>query len=383
MLKLALPAVKPLCPLLRSSTVHHSLSCSLTQRVDRRFQQTVLGAGTERSRRLWVVSSSMAHGATALSDVQDGEFKRRPSSFRHQISNEEGAEFPAVAGRYHLYISLACPWASRCYAYLKLKGLEHVIGLTPTNAKWGKTKEGDDHYGWVFPEPGHEEPDAQPDPLYGSKTIRELYERASPEYTGRYTVPVLWDKEKHTIVNNESSDIIRLFNTVFNHLAKNPELDLYPEPLRQQINDANDWIYPAINNGVYRCGFATKQKPYEEAFKEVFDALDKCEAILEKQRYIVGNQLTEADIRLFVTLIRFDEVYFVHFKTNKHLIREYHNILNYTKDIYQAAGVAETVNMWHIKNHYYGSHPSINPYLIVPVGYQYDYSSKHDRDRFK
>lgn len=236
--------------------------------------------------------------------------------------------------------------------------------------------------GWIFPESNTEVLGAEPDPLNGAKSVRELYEIASTNYSGKFTVPILWDKKLKTIVNNESSEIIRMFNTEFNDIAENPILDLYPSELQAQIDETNEWIYPNINNGVYRCGFAKKQEPYIDAARELYDALDKCEDILSKQRYICGNKLTEADIRLFVTLIRFDEVYAVHFKCNKKLIREYPNIFNYTKDIFQIPGISSTVNMEHIKLHYYGSHPSINPFGIVPMGPNIDYFAPHDRERF-
>eukprot|EP00245_Coleochaete_scutata_P004526 TRINITY_DN17242_c0_g1_i1.p1 TRINITY_DN17242_c0_g1~~TRINITY_DN17242_c0_g1_i1.p1 ORF type:complete len:434 (+),score=80.38 TRINITY_DN17242_c0_g1_i1:65-1366(+) len=320
---------------------------------------------------------------TALDEVSnDGAFVRKESHFRNFITEDGSSGFPAVAGRYHLYISYACPWASRCYAFLKLKGLEHAIGLTVTKPKWARTKDGEAHMGWPFPATAEEEPGAQPDPVNGAKTIRDLYELADPHYAlGKFSVPVLWDKEKKTIVNNESAEITRMLNDQFNKIAKHPEVDLYPLALRPSIDDVNSWVYDSINNGVYRCGFATKQQAYEKAFEELFAALDRAEDILSKQRYIAGDQLTEADIRLFVTLIRFDEVYVVHFKCNKKFIREYPNLFNYTKDIYQIPGISETVNMYHIKKHYYGSHPQINPLGIIPVGLPIDYSSPHDRDR--
>ncbi|CAK9269756.1 unnamed protein product [Sphagnum jensenii] len=320
---------------------------------------------------------------SSYADSNDGVFKRKESSFRRFISRQPGAEFPPEKGRYHLYISYACPWASRCYAFMKLKGLEDVIGLTVVKPVFERTKEGDDHYGWVFPKTENEVPGAQPDPLYGARSIRELYEMANPNYTGRYSVPVLWDKEKKTIVNNESSEIIKMFNDEFNNYAKHPHVNLYPPHLKSNMEQVNSWTYNSINNGVYRCGFATKQKPYEEAFAELFAALDQCEDILSKQRYIAGSELTESDIRLFETLVRFDQVYYVHFKCNKRLIHQYSNLFNYTKDVYQTDSIADTVNMFHIKQHYYRSHPSINPHGVVPVGPNIDFSTKHDRYRFK
>ncbi|KAI5667618.1 hypothetical protein M9H77_17471 [Catharanthus roseus] len=320
---------------------------------------------------------------SALDEISaTGAFVRTPTTFRNIISREQNSQFPAEAGRYQLYISYACPWASRCLAYLKMKGLDKTISFTSVKPIWERTKDTDEHRGWVFPTSSTEEPGAKPDHLNGAKSVRELYEIASANYSGKYTVPVLWDKKLKTIVNNESSDIIRMLNTEFNDLAENPTLDLYPSYLQAQINEINEWIYNDINNGVYKCGFAKKQEPYDEAAKYLYDALDKCEDILSKQRYLCGDTVTEADIRLFVTLIRFDEVYAVHFKCNKKLLREYPNLFNYTKDIFQIGGMSSTVNMEHIKKHYYGSHPTINPFGIIPQGPNIHYSSPHDRARF-
>uniref|UniRef100_A0A0D9VFI5 GST C-terminal domain-containing protein n=1 Tax=Leersia perrieri TaxID=77586 RepID=A0A0D9VFI5_9ORYZ len=326
-------------------------------------------------------STTVKMARSALDEVTDsGAFDRSPSTFRSSVSSSDNsARFPAVAGRYHLYVSYACPWASRCLAYLKLKGLDHAIGFTSVKPIFERTRETDDHLGWVFPATGDDEPGAEPDPFNGAKSIRELYEIASPYYVGKPTVPVLWDKQLKTVVNNESSEIIRMLNTEFNEIAKNPGLDLYPAHLQASVDEINELVYDAINNGVYKCGFAKKQGPYEEAVTRLYEALDKCEEILSKQRYICGNQLTEADVRLFVTLIRFDEVYAVHFKCNKRLIREYPNLFNYTKDIYQIPGISSTVKMEHIRKHYYGSHPSINPYGIIPAGPNIDYNAPHDR----
>ncbi|KAK2972678.1 hypothetical protein RJ640_003519 [Escallonia rubra] len=318
---------------------------------------------------------------SALDEMSEsGAFLRTPSTFRNIISRDPEATFPAEAARYHLYVSYACPWASRCLAYLKIKGLDKAITFTSVKPIWERTKDSDEHMGWVFPTSDTEEPDAGPDPLNGAKSIRELYELASTNYSEKYTVPVLWDKKLKTILSNESEEIIRMFNTEFKDIAENATLDLYPPHLQAQISEVNDWIYDGINNGVYKCGFAKKQGPYNEAVEKLYDALDKCEEILSTQRYLCGNALTEADIRLFVTLIRFDEVYAVHFKCNKKLLREYPKLFNYTKDIFQIPGVSTTVKMEHIKKHYYGSHPSINPFGIVPLGPNIDYSLPHDRE---
>ncbi|GJM91037.1 hypothetical protein PR202_ga07372 [Eleusine coracana subsp. coracana] len=328
-------------------------------------------------------STAVKMARSALDEVTDtGAFDRSPSTFRSSVSRDASARFPAVPGRYHLYVSYACPWASRCLAFLKLKGLDNVISFSSVKPIFERTKETDDHIGWVFPATADEVPGADPDPFNGAKSVRELYEIASTNYTGKPTVPVLWDKQLKTVVNNESSEIIRMLNTEFNDIAENPGLDLYPAHLRAAIDEINELVYDAINNGVYKCGFAKKQGPYDEAVTKLYEAMDKCEEILGKQRYLCGNQLTEADIRLFVTLIRFDEVYAVHFKCNKKLLREYPNLFNYTKDIYQIPGISSTVNMEHIRKHYYGSHPSINPYGIIPAGPNIDYTAPHNRERF-
>ncbi|XP_027346741.1 uncharacterized protein LOC113858342 isoform X1 [Abrus precatorius] len=320
---------------------------------------------------------------SSLDEISDsGAFERSASTFRNFISSNPNSQFAAESGRYHLYISYACPWASRCLAYLNIKGLNKAISFSVVKPVFERTRESDEYKGWVFPDSETDVPGAEPDMLNGAKSVRELYEIASTNYTGKYTVPILWDKKRKTIVNNESSEIIRMFNTEFNNVAENPTLDLYPADLKAQIDEINEWIYDSINNGVYKCGFAKKQEPYNEAARQLYESLDKCENILSKQRYICGNTLTEADIRLFVTLIRFDEVYSVHFKCNKKLLREYPNLFNYTKDIFQIPGISSTVNMEHIKLHYYGSHPSINPFGIVPVGPSIDYSAPHDRERF-
>lgn len=320
---------------------------------------------------------------SALDETSDsGAFIRTASTFRNFISRHPDSQFPAESGRYHLYVSYACPWASRCLAYLKLKGLDKSISFTSVKPVWERTNENDEHMGWVFPSSDSEVPGAEPDRLNGAQSIRELYNLASANYSGKYTVPVLWDKKLKTIVNNESSEIIRMLNSEFNCIAENADLDLYPPHLQSLVDETNEWVYNGINNGVYKCGFARKQEPYEEAMKQLYETLDKCEQILSKQQYICGNMLTEADIRLFVTLIRFDEVYAVHFKCNKKLLREYPNLFDHTKEIFQIPGMSSTVNMEHIKKHYYGSHPSINPFGVVPLGPDIDYAAPHDRDRF-
>lgn len=339
---------------------------------------------------------------TSFDEISEqGEFKRTPSSFRNMVSAEEGARYPPVAGRYVLYVAWACPWASRCLASRLLKGLEDAIEVIAVEPRWGpldlveggaeRPPEDDGKaymrsqetpYSWIFPEA--EETATQGsnvDHVNGAKTLRQLYRKACPDYSGKFTVPVLWDKERSEIVNNESSEIIRMFNHAFNAVAKHPEVDLYPKELRTEIDALNEWMYNSINNGVYRCGFARKQEAYDKAFQELFDALEEGERKLSQRRFLAGSRFTEADLRLFVTLVRFDAVYVVHFKCNKKMIREYPNLSNWLRDVYQLGRMSESVSMQQIKEHYYGSHPTLNPYLIVPKGPEQDFTLPHDRLR--
>ncbi len=305
-----------------------------------------------------------------------GRFVRAQSQWRDWITpNGEPAEgrqrgFKAEPGRYHLYVSLACPWAHRTLIFRALKKLEDVISVSVVHSYMGEN-------GWTFQ---HEE-GATGDTLYGLDFLHQLYTKADPTYSGRVTVPVLWDKQEQTIVNNESSEIIRMLNSAFDAWGDD-KVDFYPEQLRSEIDELNAQIYPAINNGVYRAGFATTQEAYQEAVEELFAALDKIEDRLSRQRYLVGDRITEADWRLFTTLVRFDPVYVGHFKCNLRRIADYPNLSNYVRDLYQVPGVAETVNLQHIKAHYYASHKTINPTGIVPVGPEIDYAAPHDRDRF-
>lgn len=311
-------------------------------------------------------------------DTKDsgGRFIRTESQFRNWVTADGSAGptgnagFKAETGRYHLYISYACPWAHRTLIFRALKQLQDVISVSVV-----------DHYmgaeGWTF----HEKDGATPDHLFGYKRLYEIYTRADPNYSGRVTVPVLWDKQRNTIVSNESSEIIRMLNSAFDDFG-DAALDFYPEALRSEIDEINALVYPNINNGVYRAGFATTQEAYDEAFGQLFDALDHVEERLSRQRYLVGNRLTEADWRLFTTLLRFDPVYVGHFKCNRQRIADYPNLSNYTRELYQVQGVAPTVNLKHIKAHYYGSHKTINPSGIIPVGPEIDYTAPHDRDRF-
>ncbi|KAF5311020.1 hypothetical protein D9619_007902 [Psilocybe cf. subviscida] len=311
---------------------------------------------------------STTKDTAAQSDIQkmktepDGTFKRLDSTFRDTI--EKGGQFEPEKDRYHLYVSYACPWATRALIVRKLKGLEDLIGVTVVSPHMGSN-------GWPFA-PVDEFPGTDKDPLYGSQHVRDLYLKVQPDYSGRFTVPVLWDKKLHTIVNNESSEIIRIFNTAFNEFIPKDKvaLNYYPEELRAEIDSLNEWIYPNINNGVYRSGFATTQAAYEKAVTEVFDALDKVEKILDGKDYLVGGKLTEADVRLWVTIIRFDPVYVGHFKCNFRTIRSgYPAIHRWMKNLYwNNPAFKESTNFEHIKTHYYWSHNMINPTRIVPEG---------------
>lgn len=296
-----------------------------------------------------------------------GKFERQASQFRDWIQNQPGAKFAPESGRYHLYVSLACPWAHRTLIFRKLKGLEAHIDVSVVSPDMlGQ--------GWSFAD----YPGSTGDKLFGSSYMHQVYTKAKQDITSRVTVPVLWDKQTNSIVNNESADIIRIFNSEFNSITGN-ELDFYPEELRAEIDEINEFIYPNINNGVYRSGFATTQEAYREAVVALFDALDEVEARLAKQRYLVGEHITEADWRLFTTLIRFDAVYVGHFKCNFRRIEDYPNISNYLRELYQYPGIAETVNLDHIKRHYYFSHTMINPTQVVPEGPVLDFSQAHNR----
>lgn len=297
-----------------------------------------------------------------------GKFVRSQSQFRNWITKDGSAGpsgkegFKAESGRYHLYISLACPWASRTLMMRKLKDLEDHISLSVVNPYMLEN-------GWTF-----EEYDGViPDPLFESQYLYQLYLQADPNYSGRVTVPVLWDKKTQTIVSNESADIIRMFNTAFNDITGNTD-DYYPESLQEAIDDINAIVYDNVNNGVYKTGFATEQSVYEKELNSLFAELNRLEELLASQEWLVGNQMTEADIRLFTTLVRFDAVYYGHFKCNLKRLVDHPNLWNYTKRIYNLPGIPETVNFDHIKTHYYGSHKTINPNGIIPLGPEIDWS---------
>ena len=314
--------------------------------------------------------------------MKDGRFVRPDSSFRNWITPDGSAGPTGVAGfraepdRYHLYVSHACPWAHRTMIARKLKNLESVISVNVVNSHMG-----DDGWTLLGNEPG-----ATLDEVNGKRFLHEIYTAAKPDYTGRVTVPVLWDKQRQTLVNNESADILRIFNVAFDGLqgAGKSDLDLYPQAKREEIDELNDVIYHTVNNGVYKTGFGAgrSQDVYDENVNALFDTLDQLEGRLEKQRYLVGDQITEADWRLFVTLVRFDAVYVTHFKCNKKRINDYPNLSNYLRELYAVPGVAETVNLDHIRKHYYTSMPFINPGRVVAAGFDPELDRPHDRDRF-
>lgn len=294
-----------------------------------------------------------------------GAFVRSESRFRDRVAADGSTRFAPDAGRYHLYVSYACPWAHRTLIVRKLKRLEAVIGLSVVEPLMLEN-------GWELAEGA--------DPVNGARFLHEVYTRADPAYTGRVTVPVLWDRRTGTIVSNESAEIIRMLNREFDAFG-DASVDFYPEDLREEIDRVNAFVYDAVNNGVYKAGFATSQEKYEQAFDALFAALDGLDARLETRRWLVGNRLTEADWRLFTTLVRFDAVYVGHFKCNLRRIADYPNLSGYLRDLYQVPGVSDTVRFDHIKRHYYGSHATINPTGVVPKGPALDLDAPHGRDR--
>ncbi len=302
-----------------------------------------------------------------------GRFVRKDSQFRSWITADGSAGpsgeggFKAEPGRYHLYVSLACPWAHRTLIFLALKGLENMISVSVVH--WFMADQG-----WTFASGEG----STPDTVNGADFLHEVYTKADPGYSGRVTVPVLWDTEAETIVSNESSEIIRMFNSAFDGVGARSG-DYYPASLRTEIDRINDRIYGTVNNGVYKAGFATAQDAYEEAVVALFETLDWLEDRLRSQRYLAEGAMTEAEWRLFTTLVRFDPVYAGHFKCNLRRIADYRNLSGYVRDLYQHPGIAETVDFLHIKSHYYGSHATINPTRIIPTGPEIDYSAPHDR----
>jgi putative glutathione S-transferase len=299
-----------------------------------------------------------------------GEFQRQEDAFRDWVSDDGSTLYPAASGRYHLYVSLACPWASRTVIFRKLKGLEQAVGITIVDPFR-------DEKGWAFRDPERTRPGSplahldefkSTDPVNGFRYLSEAYIATDPDFDGRVTVPVLWDKETKRIVNNCEDDICPMFNSAFDAFATNKDVDFLPKDIREEQAKLSDFIYENINNGVYRAGFATRQQPYERACKRLFEALDQMEVRLSKSRYLFGNRIVETDWRLFCTLIRFDVVYHGHFKCNLRRIIDYQNLQGYMLDLYQQPGVSETVSIDHIKRHYYMTHEEINPTRIVPLG---------------
>jgi putative glutathione S-transferase len=299
--------------------------------------------------------------------TKTGSFKRQEDAFRDWVKRDGSTAYKPEGGRYHLYVSLACPWAHRTIIMRKLKGLEDVIGMTVVDPVR-------DNRGWAFRDgPGHSH-----DPINGFQFLSEAYHATDANYRGRVTVPVLWDTRTKQIVSNSDDDLLRMFNSEFGDLAAN-NYDFAPQGLLEQIDALNTTIYERVNNGVYLAGFATRQKPYERAATRLFQTLDELEVRLGKGRYLFGDRLTETDWRLFVTLIRFDAVYYGHFKCNVRRIVDYRNLWPYLRDLYQHGGVAETVNFDHIKWHYYYTHDDINPTRIVPIGPALDLTKPHGR----
>ena len=305
----------------------------------------------------------------ATEQSEDGAFERQEDAFRDWVSADSSTPHPAVAGRYHLYVCLACPWASRTVITRHLLGLEQAIGMTVVDPIR-------DDRGWAF----RDGPGYSTDPINGFAFLSEAYIATDPSFKGRVTVPVLWDKETKRIVNNSEDDICRMFNDVFKLLG-NGKLNLFPKDIAAEQAEISAFLYEKVNNGAYEAGFATSQQSYEKACRALFAALDELEFRLAKRRYLFGNRIVEADWRLFCTLVRFDEVYHGHFKCNVRRILDYSNLQGYLKDLYQQPGIAETVNFDHIKRHYYYTHDDINPTRIVPIGPALDLMKAHGRER--
>jgi len=310
--------------------------------------------------------------------TESGEFQRQEDAFREWISNDGSTAYPAAADRYHLYVSLACPWASRTIIFRKLKGLEDAIGMTIVDPIR-------DEKGWAFRDTSGRIPPGAPfestDPINGFHFLSEAYKATNPDFDGRVTVPVLWDKETKKIVNNCEDDICRMFNNVFNDFARKKDVDLFPKEIEAEHAKLCDFVYDNVNNGVYKAGFATRQRPYEISCRKLFEALDELEMRLSKSRYLFDHRIVEVDWRLFCTLVRFDVVYHGHFKCNVRRIIDYANLQGYLMDLYQQPGISDTVNFDHIKRHYYMTHTQINPTRIVPIGPALDLTQPHRRER--
>jgi putative glutathione S-transferase len=332
-----------------------------------------VGAATEADMGFFIDGVWQQDGART---DDRGAFQRPTTKFRSYVTADGRAgptgdpDFKAEPGRYHLYVSRACPWAHRTMIFRKLKKLENAISMSVVSPDMGSE-------GWTFDRASG----STGDEVNGAGKLADIYLMADHRYSGRVSVPVLWDKQRRTIVNNESAEIIRMLDTAFDAYT-NDRTDHYPAAQRAEIDRLNERIFATVNNGVYRCGFASTQAAYEDAFHALFGTLDDLDARLAISRYLVGNTVTEADWRLFTTLVRFDAVYYVHFKCNKRRIEDYRNLSNYVRDLYQVPGVAETVAIDEIKRHYYGSHRHINPRGIIPVGPDLDFMRPHDRGRF-
>lgn len=315
--------------------------------------------------------------------TESGEFQRQEDAFRDWISNDGSTPYPAATGRYHLYVSLACPWASRTVIFRKLKGLEEAVGITIVDPFR-------DEKGWAFRDPERIRPGTtlddldefeSTDPISGFRYLSEAYKATDPNFAERVTVPVLWDKVTKRIVNNCEDDICRMFNDAFNDFAQKKDVDFFPKDIEAEQAKLSDFLYNNVNNGVYRAGFATRQRPYERACGRLFDALDELEQRLSKTRYLLADRIVEADWRLFCTLVRFDSVYHGHFKCNLRRIIDYRNLPGYLLDLYQQPGIVDTVNFDHIKRHYYMTHTEINPTRIVPIGPLLDLTKPHGREK--
>eukprot|EP00579_Thalassiosira_antarctica_P012318 CAMPEP_0201908026 /NCGR_PEP_ID=MMETSP0903-20130614/228_1 /ASSEMBLY_ACC=CAM_ASM_000552 /TAXON_ID=420261 /ORGANISM="Thalassiosira antarctica, Strain CCMP982" /LENGTH=390 /DNA_ID=CAMNT_0048442263 /DNA_START=40 /DNA_END=1212 /DNA_ORIENTATION=- len=344
--------------------------------------------------------STDKHDNTNLRSGKDGSYQRHDSKHRHFISASETsagtAKYPVEADRYHLHVALACPWACGALGMIKLKGLDEVISHSIVHPTWVKTKLDDDsdaHCGWAYRSPGDEplpntlghgsnvcDDALKPDTFTNAASIRDLYAIAG-DFDGPYTTPVLWDKKTNTIVSNESTEILKMLNKEFNSLSKNPDLDLYPAEFQEEMQELNDkLVYPKVNNGVYRCGFAKSQTAYNQAVTELFESLEFLEERLSKQRYLAGSTITWLDFRLFMTLVRFDPVYVTYFKTNLKRIADYPNLLGYVREIYSIPAMKEVINIDHIKAHYFTSHPHLNTFGIIPVLNGPDLNVPHGRE---
>ena len=305
----------------------------------------------------------------AAEESGSGEFQRQDDAFREWVSDDGSTPYPAVAGRYHLYVSLACPWASRTVIVRHLHGLENIIGMTVVDPVR-------DERGWAF----RDGPGSGPDPVNAFRFLAQAYHATDPDFDGRVTVPVLWDKETRRIVNNSEDDICRMFDRAFRALARR-EAQLFPNDIAAEQSQLSEFIYQKVNNGVYRAGFATRQPAYERAAHKLFAALDELESRLTKSRYLFADRIVESDWRLFCTLVRFDLVYYIHFKCSLRRVLDYPSLQGYMTDLYQQPGIAETVNFDHIKRHYYMTHDAINPTRLVPIGPILDLTQPHGREK--